>query len=446
MAKISLSFYGAAREVTGACYLLDTGQEKILIDCGMFQGCDDCDERNHEKLPFDASAIDAVIITHAHVDHVGRLPKLWREGFRGAIYATPPTCDLTELLLEDAMNFFKAGEGELYSRRDLEEIMKLFQPLGYGTDVRLTSSSLKLLPAGHILGSSFVRLETQGKIFVFSGDIGNDPSILLPPRASIPEANVLTVESTYGNKRHQHIQDRRLMLERAIEDAASRRGTLMIPAFATERTQEILYEINGMMQFKRVPEIPVFVDSPLAIKTTAIFSKYPPYYRDEVQQLVKTHPHIFAFKNLKFTPSVEESKAINDVPPPKVIIAGSGMSSGGRILHHEKRYLPDPNSVLLVTGYQAAGSLGRRLLDRAREVKIHGEPVSVAAEVRIIDGYSAHADQDELFAFVEEMKDNLERVFVVQGEPAAALGFQQTIQDRLGVAAVAPRYGERFEL
>ncbi len=213
----------------------------------------------------------------------------------------------------------------------------------------------------------------------------------------------------------------------------------MMPVFATERTQEILHEINEMFQYKRVPAMPVFVDSPLAIAATKIFAKYPGYYREEIQRLCREHKHLFEFKNLKMTSSVEESKAINDIPPPKVILAGSGMSSGGRILHHEKRYLSDPNSILLITGYQAAGSLGRRLLD-------HAHDVPVRAEIRVIDGYSAHADEEQLLQFVDEMRESLDRVFVVQGEPAAALGLQQAIQDRLGVPAVAPVYGERFEL
>ncbi len=478
---ISFSFYGGAREVTGACYLLEISSPstqpspkasagtagsgatrvkgspsagsglprtlRVLVDCGMFQGCEDCDFRNHQKFPFEASKIDAVILTHAHVDHIGRLPKLFREGFRGAIYSTPPTRDLAEILLEDAMNFFGRGETELYSESDLTETLKLFRPLDYDKEVTLDKGiKFKLLEAGHILGSAIVRLDIGGRIFVFSGDVGNQPSILLPPRASIPEANILVVESVYGNKRHKHTQDRTLLLERAIEDVAARKGVLMLPVFATERTQEILFEINEMLQWKRVPEMPVFVDSPLAIKATKIYSQYPTYYRDDIRVLYREHPHLFEFKNLKFTASVPDSKAINNVPPPKVILAGSGMSSGGRILHHEKRYLPDPNSILLITGFQAAGSLGRRLLDHAREVKIHGEIVPVHAEIRVIDGYSAHADEVELLAFVDEMRDNLDRVFVVQGEPAAALGFQQTILDRLGVPAVAPIYGEQFEV
>lgn len=446
MSKVAISFWGGAREVTGACYVLEAAGKKILVDCGMFQGCDDCDLRTHQPFPFKASELDAVFVTHAHIDHIGRLPRLWREGYRGPIYSTPPTHDLARIMLEDAMSFFHHGQ-ELFSSSDLTETLKLFRPANYGEEVALGDGvAAKLLSSSHILGSAFVRFEIDGKVIVFTGDVGNAPSVLLPPRASIPEANVLVIESTYGNKLHTHVHDRTLMLERAIEDVAARKGTLMLPVFATERTQEILHEINEMLQFRRVPPMPVFVDSPLAIKATAIFAKYPTYYRNEVQELAQAHPHLFEFKNLKFTASVESSKAINDVPPPKVILAGSGMSTGGRILHHEKRYLPDPNSILFITGFQAAGSLGRRLLDKAREVKIHGEAIHVRAETRIVDGYSAHADEVELLGFVDEMRENLERVFIVQGEPASALGFQSAIQDRLGVPATAPVYGERFEL
>jgi len=447
MAKMAISFYGGAREVTGACYLFEADAKRVLVDCGMFQGCDDCDLRTHLPFPFDAAKLDAVVITHAHIDHIGRIPKLWKEGYRGPIYATPPTSDLTGILLEDAMNFFASPETALFSASDLRSVMELFQPLEYDASVALEPGcSFKLLNAGHILGSAFARFDIGGKIMVFSGDVGNTPSVLLPERASIPEANILVVESAYGNRTHKHTDDRVFLLERAMEDVATRKGTLMMPTFATERTQEILYEINELMRARRVPAMPVFVDSPLAIKATRIFSKYPAHYREEIRGLHREHPHLFEFRNLKFTESVAASRAINDVPPPKVILAGSGMSAGGRILHHEKRYLADPKSILLVTGYQAAGSLGRRLIDHAEEVRIHGEPVTVRAEIRTIDGYSAHADERQLLRFVDEMRENLEHVFVVQGEPAASLGFTQVVRDRLGVPADAPTYGERFEV
>lgn len=446
MAKLQLSFWGGAGEVTGACYLLESWREKILVDCGMFQGCDDCDERTAKPFPFKAGELDAVFLTHAHIDHIGRVPKLFRDGFRGPIYSTAPTRDLAKVMLEDAMAFSRPGE-EIFSQEDLEGTMKLFRTVEYGEDVELsTGVSAKLLNAGHILGSAFIRMEIGGRVIVFTGDVGNAPSAILPPRASIPETNILIIESTYGNKRHRMVDDRRLMLERAMEDVAARGGTLMLPAFATERTQEILFEINEMMQFKRVPPMPVFIDSPLAIRATAVFARYPTFYREEVQALYREHRHLFESKNLTYTESVEQSKAINNVAPPKVILAGSGMSTGGRILHHEKRYLPDPKSILFITGFQAAGSLGRRLLDRAGEVMIHGEAVPVRAEIRIADGYSAHADEEELLAFVGEMRENLTRVFVVQGEPASAMGFQATVQDRLGIPAAVPAYGDKFEL
>jgi len=276
--------------------------------------------------------------------------------------------------------------------------------------------------------------------------MGNAPSEMLRDPDTFKDIEYLIIESTYGSREHESVEERVVQLERAVEDAAARKGTLMIPAFATERTQDILYLLNKMLHFKRIPEMPIFVDSPLAIKVTRVFEKYPLYYKKEIQDLLKEHPNLFKFKKLRMTESVEESKAINDVPPPKVIIAGSGMMNGGRILHHLRRYLSHKNNILLVVGYQAAGSLGRRLIDKAKFVRIYRDDISVAAEIRKINGFSAHADNPQLYSFISSNRDTLKKVFVVQGEEAQALHLMQEIKDRLGIEAEAPVLGDSFEL
>lgn len=442
-----LTFYGAAQEVTGACYLLEADQRKVLIDCGMFQGSREAETKNHRPFVFNPSEVEALILTHAHLDHIGRVPKLVKDGFRGKIFATPATRDLAEIMWYDAARLEGREETPTYTEEDVARTMEFFRPLGYYEPVYIQKDlSFQLVSAGHILGSSMVRFQIGNRVLAISGDVGNEPSLLLPPRSSVTDAHVLVIESTYGNRVHQHIEDRTLLLERAIEDVVARRGTLLIPVFATERTQEILHAINEMLYFRRVPDVRVFIDSPLAIRSTAIFERYPDHYRPEIQDLFKRHPHLFQFKMLKATPTVEESKKINDTPPPKVVLAGSGMMSGGRILHHARRYLPDPASIILFVGYQTPGSIGRRIVDGAPEVKIHGETIPVRAEHRVIDGFSAHADMTQLVEFVDEGRDYLQKVFVVHGEADAAFSFAETIQDRLGVSASVPAYGEQVEL
>lgn len=469
-----LSFHGGTREVTGACYLLETGYGsprgpvldsdrrpgttgpriksgatktlRVLVDCGLFQGCDECADLNFQKFKFDPQKIDAVLVTHAHLDHIGRIPKLVREGFRGAIYSTAPTKDLAWILLEDALSLSRREEKKLYEEKDFEKTLALWKAVPYDAPFEIGGLRCRFANAGHILGSAFIEIETEGKRILFTGDLGNVPSVLVPPPVQIRGITHLVIESTYGSREHEGAEERVLKLERAIEDVAARGGTLMIPAFATERTQDILYLLNEMLLFKRIPEIPVFVDSPLAIRATKVFEQYPGYYQEEIQKLYLKHPNLFKFKKLRLTKTVEESKAINEVKPPKVVIAGSGMMHGGRILHHARRYLSDPKSILLFTGYQAAGSLGRRLIDGAKVIKIFGEDVPVEAEVRKINGFSAHADNPQLFSFVAENKDTLKRVFVVQGEEAQALHFMQEVKDRLGIRADAPMLYEISEI
>jgi len=443
---MKLSFHGGAREVTGACYLVESGNAKLLVDCGLFQGSRECEELNFQPFQFDPSAVDALLVTHAHVDHVGRIPKLVRAGFSGAIYSTPATRELAELLLEDALHLAERRNEEWYDSSDLQRAMALWKEVPYRRRIGVGDAAFQFRNAGHILGSAFAEVWAEGKHLLFTGDLGNIPSVLLPPPEVVRDAEYLIIESTYGNRSHEPPEERILKLERAAEDIAARRGVLVIPAFATERTQDILFLLNEMLHFKRIPEMPVFVDSPLAIRATAVYERHTEQYKDEIRSLYLAHPHLFQFKKLRFTQSVEESKQINEVPPPKIIIAGSGMMQGGRILHHLRRNLSDPHSILVVVGYQAGGSLGRRLLDGEKVVKILGEELSVAAEIRKINGFSAHADNPQLFSFVESARDALKRVFVVQGEEAQALHLAQEVKDRLGVQADVPMMHEHFEV
>lgn len=443
---MKLSFQGGAREVTGACYLLATKKTKILVDCGLFQGCDECADLNFEDFKFDPRKLEAVFITHAHLDHIGRLPKLVRDGFSGKIYSTAPTKELARLLLEDALSIARRQDKRLYAESDLEKTFSLWEEAPYDRELEIKDIKIKLKNAGHILGSAMVEIWGEGKRLLFSGDLGNVPSVLIPPPELLKDVEYLVIESTYGNREHEDEKERVILLERAVEEVAAKRGTLMIPVFATERTQDVLFLLNEMLLFKRIPEMPVFVDSPLAIRTTEVFERYPLEYKDEIKELFREHPNLFKFKKLRLTETVKESKQINDIPPPKVILAGSGMMQGGRILHHLKRYLPDEKSVLLIVGYQAAGSLGRRLIDGEKLVKILGEEIPVQAEIRKINGFSAHADNPQLFSFVEANKDTLKRVFVVQGEEAQALHFMQEVKDRLGIQAEAPKLYDEFEI
>lgn len=443
---MKISFHGAAQGVTGACHLLESGQTKILVDCGLFQGCDECADLNFEPFQFDPKTITALIVTHSHIDHIGRIPKLVRDGFRGAIYSTAATRDLARVMLDDALFFVERGGKALYEAADIEQALSQWTGVPYAEAVHIGGVSIRLRNAGHILGSALVEIDAEGKKLLFTGDLGNAPSLLLPDPDVVRGVDYLIIESAYGSRIHESRDDRELQLERAVEDVAARKGTLMIPAFATERTQEILFTLNQKIFFKRIPEMPVFVDSPLAMKVTEIFERHPGGYRQEIKDLFREHPHLFQFKKLKFTESVQESKAINDVPQPKVIIAGSGMMNGGRILHHMRRYISDKNSILLIVGFQVAGSLGRRLIDGERSVKMFGEEIPVYAEIRKIHGFSAHADNPQLFDFISQNRDALRRVFVVQGEEAQALHLAVQVRDHLGIKADAPILHESFEL
>ncbi|MDP3762952.1 MAG: MBL fold metallo-hydrolase [bacterium] len=448
---VKVSFYGGAQEVTGSAFLFDDGRTKILADCGMFQCPRFCDLRSGEPFPFNPAEISALFVTHAHVDHTGRIPKLVRDGFRGKIFSSPPTKELARLMLEDSLGVMekearKSGGGILYGEEDIAAAFRLWEELEYHQETKVGDFRVKLLNSGHILGSAMLDIFAGGKRIVLTGDLGNPPTPLLPDPEEVRDANILIVESTYGDRLHEARGERKLGLERALEDTVKAGGVLMIPAFSLERTQELLFEINDLMEQGRVPKAPIFLDSPLAIKATEVYEKYKNYFNKEAHRNIKSWGDIFKLKNARFTLTTDQSKSINDVPAPKIVIAGSGMSTGGRILHHERRYLPDPKSALLFVGYQPPGSMGRRIQDGAKTVVILGEEVPVRAKIKALLGYSAHPDRDALLAFIEKSRDSLEKVFAIHGEPAASLFLVQRIRDHLGIEAYAPRYGETYEI
>jgi len=479
---MKLIFYGGARSVTGANYLLDTGTVKMLIDCGLNQGTKYAEDLNYQPFNYNPEEIDYVFVTHSHIDHIGRLPKLFKDGFRGKIYTTAATRDLMAVALPDNMKQIQQeakenGHAPLFEQKDLDGLTSLVQGVNYYEPIDL-GGGVKVIfhDAGHILGSSIVeiqwkavssfqflassknsdlqsletsnqKLETR-KIY-FSGDLGNSPTPLLRPSDTINGADYVVVESAYGDRVHEAREERREKLISAIEDTIKHEGVLMIPSFAIERTQELLFELNEFFNANRIPKVPIFIDSPLAIKMTAVYQRHPECFNKEAVYLIRSGDDIFNFPGLKMTATTEESKMINDIPPPKVIIAGSGMSQGGRILHHEIRYLPDPKSAILFVGYQVDGSLGRRIQKGDKEVRILGQSVPVNCRVENLSGYSAHADQPGLLKWVASSKregGEPQEVFVVQGEEEAARTLANLVHDNLGINAVAPAEGESFDL
>jgi len=451
---MKLTFCGGAGAVTGSSYLLESGGMKILIDCGLHQGGSFSEDQNFQPFSFKPEEISAVFVTHAHIDHIGRLPQLVKAGFKGTIYSAPPTKDFAELLLLDSEHLLKEESDKrkkppLYETADIIKTMGFWQKRKYHEIVKVGGFTVELYDAGHILGSASILVSAEGKRIVFSGDLGNNPSPFINPTEYIKDADYALVESAYGNRVHELLDKRKELVEDAIEETVRAGGVLMVPAFAMERTQEMIFELNELVENGRIPKVPVFIDSPLAIKLTAVYEKYstdPLYFNPEAIKLIKGGDAIFNFPGLRMTLTKEESKEINNVPAPKVIVAGAGMSNGGRILHHEIRYLPDPKSTLLIVGYQVVGSLGRKVLDGEKMVKIFGEEVRVNCRVKQVSGYSAHADQPQLLKWVEEMHGTLKKVFVVQGDADESAALTQKIRDELAIMAEAPSYGESITL
>jgi metallo-beta-lactamase family protein len=462
MAK--LTFYGGTGTVTGANFLLEiyptdsdgrAGSSKILIDCGMVQGSRLAEGLNRSEFAYNPAEIDFLLVTHAHIDHIGRIPKLVKDGFAGRIISTPETKELAELLLLDMVKILasdaqREGVLPLYEPEDVPVALALWDTLPYHESKTLNDGvSILYKDAGHILGSAMIEVSRGDKKMIFTGDLGNSPSILLKDTEWITDANYILMESVYGDRNHEPKEARTNKLQQVIEDTIKNKRTLIIPAFSLERSQMIIYEMNELFESKQIPQqIPVFLDSPLAIKVTGVYERYTEDFNDKAQADIKSGDDIFNFPGLKFIVQGGESAMIQKVPGPKIIMAGSGMSVGGRVVLHEKHYIDNPNAEILFVGYQAVGSLGRQLQDGAKKVRIFGEEKVVRAKIDSIAGYSSHKDSDHLLEFVEKATESgvLKKVFCVMGEPKASMFLVQKLRDNLGVDAVYPEFKETVEI
>jgi len=440
----TLGFYGGVGSVTGANFMLDTGDLAILVDCGLVQGDKFAQEENAKPFAYNPADADVLFITHAHADHIGRIPKLVKDGFSGVIYSTEPTRDFANIMLRDALKVMqyekeRYGNEVLYAEGDIAAALSLWKTVSYNEEITLEGGiKVHYTDVGHILGSGMVHFERNGKKVVFTGDIGNDPQPLLNPPVIPKDYDYLIMESVYGDRLHEEVEERTELLKQEILETQRKNGTLIIPAFSLERTQGMLLEINNLVESGQIQPLPVFLDSPLAIAVTEMYRKYPEYLRTEVQEQIEAGDDIFDFEGLSFTRSVKDSHEIKNEKGAKIIIAGSGMSHGGRIRMHEKNYLDDKNTTLLLVGYQSVGSLGRLLNDGAKKVTIDGEPVRVQAKVARIRGYSGHADRDQLLGVVARGGKKPKTVFVTMGEERSSLFLVQRLRDYLGVNAVAP--------
>ena len=443
-----IHFLGGAEIVTGSNFYIEKKESektlKVLVDCGLFQGCAYCEADNKASFSYDPCDIEYLFVTHAHIDHIGRIPRLVKSGFSGKIISTRETKEIAPLMFADAISVMRSQRRDrdselLYEEKDVANTMALWQGVDYCEELSISKDTkVSFLNSGHILGSAMVVFRSAGKTLVFTGDLGNENNPLLPDPEKLPKTDFLVMESVYGDRNHESTGERVYKLKGAIQKAIEKKGPLIIPTFSLERMQNLLFEINNLVESKVVPALPLYVDSPLAIKLTEIYKEHTDRFNNEVKDQIKGGDDIFNFPNLRLSFSREESEDIYDEPDPKVILAGSGMSSGGRVVHHEKKYLSSPATTLLSVGYQSAGSLGRRLEEGVKEVEIEGEKVKVRAEILKIEGYSSHMDGDHLFEFVSEAPEGLSKVFVVMGEPKASNFLANRIKDNLNLDASAP--------
>ena len=460
-----IKFLGAAGTVSGSKYLVDTGETRFLVDCGMFQGPKKLRLLNWERPVVPPSTIDHVLLTHAHIDHSGMLPVLVREGFNGKIWTTSVTAELSEISLLDAahlqeedarfankMRFTKHKPAlPLFTTDDAERVVPHLRPIDYDKVTQLSDgTSVRFLDAGHILGSAIVdaNVPSDGSTvrIAFSGDLGRYDALILRDPEPVEHADYLLVESTYGNR--QHPQDEPVeALAAIINETARRGGMLVIPSFAVGRTQTILYLLRDLRLRKLIPDLPIFVDSPMAQRVTDVFCRHIEVFDEEAQSVYqKTGKCPILSPNVQFVHTKEESQKINDMRFPAIILSASGMATGGRILHHLKYRLPDPRNTILFVGYQAVGTRGQMLRDGAREIKIHGEMVPVRAQIRNIEVFSGHADSTEIMRWLHSFKQPPKMTFIVHGEPEASSALAGEIHRTLGWKTHIPEYLETFSL
>lgn len=459
---VKVKFLGGTGSVTGSRYLLSIGKFRLLFDCGLFQGLKDLRRRNWDEFPVSPSTVDAVVISHAHIDHTGYLPKFVKEGYKGPIYCTEPTADLMELMLLDSAKLqeeeaaYARSKGysihtqpePLYTSMDAQSVFPLIKKLPYGKRININNNvEIAFSDAGHLLGSAitemFVTGDTQTKKIVFSGDLGRNSDVMLNPPTLVKEADILFIESTYGNKDNP-AEDPAGDLEKVVNETVSRNGVLLIPAFAVGRTQALLYYLNKLMKEDKIPDIPVYIDSPMAVSATFLYYKYPQYHK------VKFNHAIFAREMetnmLVFVRNGKHSKSLNEIKSNAIIISSSGMMTGGRILHHMYNRLKNERDTILIAGYQAEGTRGRDLVEGKPFIKIFGEQVPVKCRVAIMTSLSGHADRQELFAWMKNFTSKPKMVFTVHGEGRDLAMYGEAIRKQLNWNVVQPEYLESISL
>ncbi len=474
---MKLKFCGATRTVTGSCYFVNTGEFKFLVDCGAFQGKDEIEKLNYEPFPFDPSQLDVVFLTHAHYDHCGRLPILVKQGFKGKIVSTQPTRDLAEIILLDSARLQKeeykrwsakstnkgergglSEEGSLYAERkplfteeDVQVALELFEIYPYGTSVDFKKGvEFRMRDAGHILGSATLEFwiktkEGRNRKIVFSGDLGQPGARIVRDPDLIREADYVICEATYGNRLHKNRDETLLEFLSILKQAKEEQGNVLIPSFAIERTQEVLYEINLFVENNILEDIEVFLDSPMASKATEVFKKYPTFYDEDARRLIEKGDDPFYFPGLVAVDSAEESKRLISKKG-VVIIAGSGMCTGGRIVHHIKNHIEKSNTHMVFVGYQVEGTLGRRIVNKEKEIRVMGQKLQVNAQIHTLGGFSAHGDQRDLRYWLRSFGHSPKRIFIVHADEEIAIGFASNIKSELNIDVDVPKLNEEIEL